>query len=376
MKKKLLFITGSMNQTTQMQQIADEMTGYDCWFSQLFTDSPLHNALLKHTKIADNTILGKAFKENAEKYLTSKGYKIDYKAELNTYDLVVYCSDMVIPMRMRHKKLVWVQEGMVDPFTKWSNVVKKIYLPPYWTGDTSLNGSSNVCDIYCAASEGYKDYFTMRGTEGGKIFVTGMPNYDNLRQSSFNNFSHRDYVMVATSDVRETYRRDNRLDFIKQCVKIANGRPLLFKLHPNEEINRAVPEIKQNTPPNTRVYWAGNTNEMIANCEELITQYSTVVYTGIALGKRVYSYFDVDELKRLAPHQNNGVSAKNIAHIVRNFVEFDGKKEDFAKHFHYEPYMDEVEKMLENFKTKRKKNVASVLTEPVKTALAVGVVNG
>jgi hypothetical protein len=256
---------------------------------------------------------------------------------------------------MTHKKLVWVQEGMIDPYTKWSNVVKKLHLPPYWSGDTSLNGSSNVCDVYCAASEGYKDYFTMRGTEGGKIFVTGMPNYDNLQQYTFNNFPHRDYVMVATSDMRETYRRDDRLDFIKECVKIAAGRPLLFKLHPNEELNRAVPEIKKNTPTGTKVYWAGNTNEMIANCEELITQYSTVVYTGIALGKKVHSYFDVDELKRLAPLQNNGASAKNIAHIVRNFAEFEGKKEDFVQHFHYESYMDEVEKMLENFNVKRKK---------------------
>lgn len=362
MKKKILFITGSMNQTTQMQQIADELSGYDCWFSQIFTDSPAHNVLLKYTKIGEPTIFGSSFKENAEKYLTQQGYKIDFKAELNAYDLVVYCSDMVIPMRMQHKKLVWVQEGMVDPYTPWSNVVKKLHLPPYWSGNTSLNGSSNVCDIYCAASEGYKNYFSMRGTEGGKIFVTGMVNYDNLRQYSANNFPHHGYVMVATSDMRETYRRDDRLDFIKHCVKIAKGRPLLFKLHPNEEIDRAVPEIKNNTPKGTLIYWNGSTNDMIANCDELITQYSTVVYTGIALGKNVHSYFEVEELKRLLPIQNNGTSAKNIAHIVRNFVEFEGKKEDFAKYFHYEPYMDEVEKMLEKF---NKKSVASDLSELV-----------
>ena len=161
--------------------------------------------------------------------------------------------------------------------------------------------------------------------------------------------------MAATSDMRETYRRDDRIDFIKECVKIADGRRLLFKLHPNEEIDRALPEIKHNTPEGTLIYWGGNTNEMIANCIELITQYSTVVYTGIALGKKVHSYFDVEELKRLTPIQNNGTSAKNIAHIVRNFVEFEGKKEDFAKQFQYEPYKDEVEIMLENLKVKRKK---------------------
>ena len=355
MTKKILFITGSMNQTTQMQKIAIELPEYDCWFSQLFTDAPAHNFLLKYTKVGETTILGDLFKENSEKYLTKFGSKIYYKAEINAYDLVVYCSDMLIPPRMRHRKLIWVQEGMVDPYTKWSNVVKKLHFPPYWSGDTSLNGSLNVCDVYCAASEGYKDYFKMRGTEGGKIFVTGIPNYDNLQQYSSNNFPHRGYVMAATSDMRETYRRDDRIDFIKECVKIADGRRLLFKLHPNEEIDRAMPEIKHNTPDGTMIYWGGNTNEMIANCTELITQYSTVVYTGMALGKKVHSYFDVEELKRLTPIQNNGTSAKNIAHIVRNFVEFEGKKEDFAKQFHFEPYKDDVETMLENLKVKRKK---------------------
>jgi hypothetical protein len=286
MRKKILFITGSMNQTTQMVQIAQALPKYDCWFSQIFTDAPIHNFLLKYTKVGDKTILAQTFRDNAEQYLRSIGYRIDYKAETHKYDLVVYCSDMLIPPRMRHNKLVWVQEGMTDPFTKWSSVVKKLNFPSYWSGDTSLNGASNKCDIYCAASQGYKDYFTKRGTEGGKIFVTGIPNYDNIRQFLYNDFPHKNYVMVATSDIRETYRKENRLDFIKNCIKIADGRRLLFKLHPNEDIERAVPEIKHNTPKDTMIYWAGNTNHMIANCEELITQYSTVVYVGIALGKK------------------------------------------------------------------------------------------
>jgi hypothetical protein len=355
MRKKILFITGSMNQTTQMQQIAQELRGYDCWFSQIFTDSPAHNFLLKYTNVGNTTILADTFKENAEKYLTQLGHQIDYKAEINNYDLVVYCSDMLIPPRMRHNKLVWVQEGMTDPYTKWSKLVQKLHFPSYWSGDTSLNGASNVCDIYCAASHGYKDYFTMRGTEGSKIFVTGIPNFDDIRQFVKNDFPHKGYVMVATSDIRETYRKENRPDFIKNCVNIAGGRPLLFKLHPNEDIERAVDEIKYYAPKDTLIYWGGNTNHMIANCEELITQYSTVVYVGIALGKKVYSYFDVSELNRLCPLQNRGTSAQNIAYIVRHFIEFKGKKEDFVKNFVYQPDIDDIERMLESINLKHKK---------------------
>jgi hypothetical protein len=92
------------------------------------------------------------------------------------------------------------------------------------------------------------------------------------------------------------------------------------------------------------VYHSGNTNHMIANCCELITQYSTVVYTGIALGKKVHSYFDVDELKRLAPIQNGGVSAKNIAQVCRGYIGFEGKKEEFPAQFSLLPeYAEDLE---------------------------------
>jgi hypothetical protein len=108
---------------------------------------------------------------------------------------------------------------------------------------------------------------------------------------------------------------------------------LLFKLHPNEQFARAEAEIIKFAPAGTLIYQSGNTNHMIANCSELITQYSTVVYTGIALGKKVHSYFDINELKRLAPVQNGGASAKNISQICRAYVTFKGKKEDFLTSF-------------------------------------------
>ena len=59
---------------------------------------------------------------------------------------------------------------------------------------------------------------------------------------------------------------------------------------------------------------------MIANCDILITRFSTVVYIGLALGKEVFSDFDIDELKRLLPAQNGGKSAFNIAHIARRLL--------------------------------------------------------
>ena len=312
-----------------MHQIAAELPEFDCWFSQLFTDNTVLNFLINNTTLLNGTVLSNYYRTNSEKYLHQHGLQIDYGAKLNQYDLVVFCSDILVPPRMRATKTIWVQEGMVDKYTLMSQLVKKLKLPPFLCGNTSLNGSSNVCDIYCSASEGYKQYFVNKGTENYKIAVTGMPNYDNLQQFLDNDFPHHNYVMVATTDMRETYRFENRPAFIKSAVKIAAGRPLLFKLHPNENAERAEREIRRFAPADTMIYKTGNTNHMIANCCELITQYSTVVYTGIALGKKVHSWFNIDDLMQLAPIQNGGVSANKIAQICRAYIRHNGKSNNF-----------------------------------------------
>jgi hypothetical protein len=320
MAKKVLFVVGSMNQTWQMHAIAKNLPEYDCWFSQFFTDLNWANWLIKHTPVFKGTIFSGQFKDNAERYLRANGMQIDYQAKLNKYDLVVYCSDLHIPKRMRQTKMIWVQEGMTDKLTWWAKVIKALGVSGGLAGGTALNGSSNICDVYCAGSEGYKEQFVRLGTDREKIVVTGIPNYDNIEQFLDNDFPHKDYVMVATTDMRETFRAENRPAFIRDAVKIANGRQLLFKLHPNENFERAEREIKQHAPAGTIVYRKGNTNHMIANCTELITQYSTVVYVGLALGKKVHSYFNLEELKRLAPLQNEGTSAAKIAEICRGML--------------------------------------------------------
>lgn len=303
-----------------MHLISAQLGEYDCWFSQIFTDSKLVNALIKYTSLLDKTALSGQFKINSEKYLHSNGLQVDYQARKNQYDLVVYCSDLHIPERMRRIKTVWVQEGMTDKYTPLSTIVKALKLPPILSGGTSLNGASDICDIYCAGSEGYKKQFIKLGTQADKIRVTGIPNYDNIQQFADNDFPYHGYVMVATTDMRETFRYENRKAFILKAAGIAQGRQLLFKLHPNENFERAEAEIKKYAPAGTLIYRSGNTNHMIANCSELITQYSTVVYVGLALGKKVHSYFRLDDLKRLAPLQNNGTSAKVIADICRELL--------------------------------------------------------
>lgn len=330
--KKILFITGSINQTSQMHQIASELGDYDCYFSQLYSTNPMIKAAIKSGWL-EGTVMGKKLRTIAENYLQEHNLRNDYAASVynNQYSLVVLCTDMIVDKALRKHKTVWVQEGMTDPVTTLGKIVHRLRLPSYLGGNTAFNGCSNIADIYCAASEGYKKQFAENGTDAHKIFVTGIPNYDNIETARYNEFPHHGYVLVATSDIREAYNRDNREAFIAHCIKIAAGRPLIFKLHPNEIKERAIAEIKKFAPVDTLIYSDGNTSHMIANCEELITQYSTVVYTGIVLGKRVHSYFDLGELYQRVPLQNGGQSAANIAQIIRDYSEYTGPNKEFAK---------------------------------------------
>jgi hypothetical protein len=269
--------------------------------------------------LLDFTVLGGVFKEQTENYLEENNLRIDYKGKWHYYDLVFTCSDLVIPSSIKDKKIVLVQEGMTDPENFMYYLVKWFGLPRY-LASTSTSGLSDEYDKFCVASQGYKDLFIRKGVKAAKIAVTGIPNFDNLKQYLDNDFPYRNYVLVATSDARETYKFENRTKFLKKAVEIAGYKKLIFKLHPNENFDRAKKEIEKYAPGSI-VYTEGNINEMIANCDILITQYSTVVYTGIVLGKKVFSYFDYGELVKQVPLQNSGTSAEKIAAVGRELVE-------------------------------------------------------
>jgi len=129
-----------------------------------------------------------------------------------------------------------------------------------------------------------------------KLLVTGIPNFDHADQYRDNEFPHQGYVLITTSDARETFKKDCRNKFLQWALAIAGDRPLIFKLHPNENKTRAIAEI-QTVAPHAHLFTEGNTEHMIANCDALITQYSSCIYNGLALGKECHSYFDVDMLR-------------------------------------------------------------------------------
>jgi len=331
---RVLFIGGSLNQTTMMHRISEGFSDCECYFSPFYSDGYIN--YLVERGVLDFTVLAGKFRRDTENYLKANNLKVDYKGTLNNYNLVVTCQDLIVPRNIRDKKVVLIQEGMTDPETVLYHLVRGIGLPR-WLASTAATGLSDSYDLFYVASEGYKDLFTRKGVNSDKIRVTGIPNFDHAESFTKNQFPHRGFVLAATSDRRETYNFENRSAFIKKVIRIARGKQIIFKLHPNENAERAIREIKR-LIPDALVYAEGNIGEMIANCDTLITRYSSVVYIGIALGKAVYSDFDIDFLRRLSPIQNGGTSAKTIAASIRQEFGFPPvhsyrNTEDINNHF-------------------------------------------
>jgi len=318
-RQKALFIGGSVNQTSICHEIAKHLAiSCDCYFTPYYVDHPLGVKLLS-TGFLDFTALGGRFFSQSIRYLEKHRLPVDYSGGLFDYELVVTTSDLLIQDNIRNKRIVLVQEGMTDPDNLATKLVKKFRLPPWVACNTSAFGLSDAYDYFCVASEGYRQLFIKKGINPRKLIVTGIPNFDNAAAYLNNDFPYKNYVLVATSDLRETKRLDQRKKFIKNAVKIAAGRKLIFKLHPNENVARAVKEIKR-FAPGALIYSEGNTGEMVANCSVLITQYSSVAFIGLALKKEVHSYYSLSDLQTLLPVQNGGLSGRVIAALCKKLL--------------------------------------------------------
>jgi hypothetical protein len=315
-RKRILFVGGSLNQTTMMHRIAAQLPDHDCAFTPLFADGVMQRSA--RAGWLDFTVLGGQARARSLEYLTGKGLNVDEGAGVGPYDLVVMGTDLIVPRRLRQWPIVLVQEGMTDPEDWRYHLVRRLGLPRY-LANTSMTGLSGAFAAFCVASDGYRELFARKGVPPERLVVTGLPNFDDADSHRTNDFPHRGYVLGATSCLRETLKPEDRAGFIRKCVRIAAGRPLFFKLHPNEDHARAIREIGR-FAPQARVFVNGDTNHMIANCDVLVTRYSSVVHVAVALGKEVHADLGAATLRRLMPVQNGGRSAASIAGVCREHL--------------------------------------------------------
>ena len=94
MTENILFICGSLNQTTQLHQIAQHIPEYNCYFTPYYADGI--EGLIAKTGLLDFTVLGGRHQQDTRAYLASQNLPVDERGEKLEYDLVVTSSDLII----------------------------------------------------------------------------------------------------------------------------------------------------------------------------------------------------------------------------------------------------------------------------------------
>jgi hypothetical protein len=286
--KNVLLIGGTLNQTKMMLAIGRALPDHHCYYTPFYCDGHLLRASRRGQ--LDFTVLAGPLRERSLRFMHEAGVAIDDRGEGRDYDLVVTCTDLILQNNIEKKRIVLVQEGLTELEGLLFWLVKYAGLPRVFA-NTSAFGLSDGYEVFCVASQGAREEFRRKGVREEKMVVTGIPNFDHADAHRNNDFPQRDFVLVCTSNARETFKYDDRLRFLRQAMRTAGNRPVIFKLHPAEQHDRAIREIRS-LVADAVIMTDGNTEEMIANCSAVVAQYSTVAFTGAALGKEVHSYLD------------------------------------------------------------------------------------
>jgi hypothetical protein len=313
----VLFIAGSINQTTQLHAVAKLLPECSAHFTPFYGDRFV--TVLQKLGLLETTIAGDKRAGWCLEYLNSHGLDIDLYGRAGKYDLVVTCTDLIVPSNVRSAPILVVQEGLLDPMGFTARMCQRFRWMPRALAGTALTGQSGLFERICVASPGYRDRLVSAGVDPATVVVTGIPNFDDCARYHDNSFPHHGYFLVCTSDARETYKRDDRAALVRRALELARGRPLIFKLHPNENHARSTAEIHA-LAPDALVYSRGSAEEMIANADGVFVQWSSTVFVALALGKEVHATFSLDELRRVQPLQNGGRGAANIARVCRELL--------------------------------------------------------
>lgn len=179
-RPRILFVCGSINQTTEVQQVARELPEHEHAFTPYYCDPPLEWVL--RAGLAEATVAGDKLVHRCLDYLERERLPVDHRGRRGPYDLVVSCSDLVVQRLARRSRLVVVQEGILDPEGWEYRLWRRFPFLPRWVAGTATTGLSVAYDRFCGASEGYRDHFVARGVPREKIAVTGIPNFDDCRR--------------------------------------------------------------------------------------------------------------------------------------------------------------------------------------------------
>ena len=104
MAKKILFVCGSLNQTTIMYQISLRMQNYNCYFMPYYAGG--RNNRLTGDGFLDFTIHRNRYKIQTLNYLLANKVNIDFRGNLFNYEMIYAFNELVNPRNIIGKKFI------------------------------------------------------------------------------------------------------------------------------------------------------------------------------------------------------------------------------------------------------------------------------
>ena len=217
-RPRVLFIGGTINHTTQVQQIAAELP--EC-------DRRLHLVLLRRPAraVAPARLprIDRARQQAARPLPRLSGGAAAAAGPRRRARRLRPGRHLLGPGDARATcaaaRVVLVQEGMTDPEDLIFRIIKALRLPPWLAATSSATGLSHAYDRFCVASDGYRAPVHAQGrARATRSSSPASPTSTTASASCDNDFPHRGYVLVCSSDIRETARWEDRPRFIREVV--------------------------------------------------------------------------------------------------------------------------------------------------------------
>ena len=100
-RPRVLFILGNHNHNTMLHQVARQLTDCDVWFTPYYCDDWTAIDVLRRLHLLEFVALGHEFRRRCLRYCADHGLRVDLGGKRGGYDLVVTCSDLVVPENVR-----------------------------------------------------------------------------------------------------------------------------------------------------------------------------------------------------------------------------------------------------------------------------------
>ncbi|HEU4731889.1 MAG TPA: hypothetical protein VFT22_28535, partial [Kofleriaceae bacterium] len=96
-RPRVLLICGNRNHTVMMHAIARALPDCACWFSPYYCDDGSVLDWMRRLGLLEFVALGHEHRARCLAYLDGHGLAIDVGGKRGGYDLVVTCSDLLVP---------------------------------------------------------------------------------------------------------------------------------------------------------------------------------------------------------------------------------------------------------------------------------------